>query len=57
MALTGHVRVTARGESELAAAARQLETRARSAGIGLLRLDHEQLPGLLATLPLGGTIR
>ncbi|MFC1414928.1 type VII secretion protein EccE [Streptacidiphilus sp. N1-12] len=55
VAVTGQVRVTARGESELSQVARQLETRARSAGVGLVRLDHEQVPGVLATLPLGGT--
>ncbi|MFC1421444.1 type VII secretion protein EccE [Streptacidiphilus cavernicola] len=55
VAVTGQVRVTARGESELSQVARQLETRARSAGVGLVRLDHEQIPGVLATLPLGGT--
>ena len=55
VAVTGQVRVTARGESELNQVARQLETRARSAGAGLVRLDHEQVPGVLATLPLGGT--
>ncbi|WP_037607532.1 type VII secretion protein EccE [Streptacidiphilus rugosus] len=55
VALSGHVRITARGESELTTAARQLETRARSAGAGLVRLELEQVPGVLATLPLGGT--
>jgi type VII secretion protein EccE len=55
VALSGHVRVTARGEGELDQVTRQLETRARSAGVGLVRLDHEQVPGVLATLPLGGT--
>jgi type VII secretion protein EccE len=55
VALSGHVRITARGESELTTAARQLETRARSAGAGLVRLEREQVPGVLATLPLGGT--
>lgn len=55
VAVSGRVRVTARGESDLEAVARQLETRARSAGVGLVRLDHEQVPGVLATLPLGGT--
>jgi hypothetical protein len=55
VAVTGQVRVTARGESDLEAVARQLEARARSAGVGLVRLDHEQIPGVLATLPLGGT--
>jgi hypothetical protein len=27
---------------------------ARSARVGLSRMDHRQLPGVLATLPLGG---
>ncbi|MBB1244774.1 type VII secretion protein EccE [Streptomyces durbertensis] len=54
-ALTGHVRLCARSDNELAAAQQELEQRARSAKAGLVRLDREQLPGLLATLPLGGT--
>lgn len=54
-ALTGHVRLASRSENELAAAQQELEGRARSAKAGLVRLDREQLPGLLATLPLGGT--
>ena len=55
VALTGQVRVTARGDRELEQAARQLEARAKSAGATLVRLDREQVPGVLATLPLGGT--
>jgi type VII secretion protein EccE len=55
VAVSGHLRVTARGESEVAQACRLLETRAQSTGAGLVRLDMEQAPGLLATLPLGGT--
>lgn len=54
-ALTAHVRLAARSENELTAAQQELEGRARSAKAGLTRLDREQLPGLLATLPLGGT--
>ncbi|AJE81930.1 hypothetical protein SLNWT_1554 [Streptomyces albus] len=54
MTLTGHLRVTGRGESELATARRDLERAARQARTGLVRLDGEQLPGVLATLPLGG---
>lgn len=54
-ALTGHVRLASRSENELEAAQQELEGRARSAKAGLVRLDREQLPGLLATLPLGGT--
>jgi type VII secretion protein EccE len=53
--LTGMVRITVRGESELERTAKQLESQARGAGATLVRLEHEQVPGLLATLPLGGT--
>ncbi|WTQ57218.1 type VII secretion protein EccE [Streptomyces sp. NBC_00158] len=52
--LTGYVRVTGRGERELAAARRELERMARGVRAGLVRLDREQVPGLLASLPLGG---
>ncbi|WP_246213405.1 type VII secretion protein EccE [Kitasatospora viridis] len=55
VALSGHVRVVARSEHDAAQFGRQLEQRAQSAGLGLSRLDQEQAPGLLATLPLGGT--
>ncbi|MFE9428865.1 type VII secretion protein EccE [Kitasatospora sp. NPDC006697] len=55
VALSGHVRVVARSEHDAAQFGRQLEQRAQSAGLGLIRLDQEQAPGLLATLPLGGT--
>lgn len=55
VALSGHVRLTSRSENELHAARQQLERAASSARIGLVRLDREQLPGVLATLPLGGT--
>ncbi|QEU91461.1 hypothetical protein CP970_11735 [Streptomyces kanamyceticus] len=54
VALCGHVRVTGRSAAELDAARRALEQGARQAGTGLVRLDREQLPGMLATLPLGG---
>ncbi|MDT0574101.1 type VII secretion protein EccE [Streptomyces sp. DSM 3412] len=54
MTVTGHVRVTGRSDDELVAARRELEQAARQAGAGLARLDREQLPGILATLPLGG---
>ncbi|MER5494958.1 type VII secretion protein EccE [Streptomyces sp. NPDC002490] len=50
----GHVRVTGRTSSELVAARRGLEQAAREARVGLARLDREQVPGMLATLPLGG---
>ncbi|MDF3302663.1 type VII secretion protein EccE [Streptomyces sp. K1PA1] len=52
--LCGHVRVTGRSEDELIAARRAVEDAARQAGAALGRLDREQVPGILATLPLGG---
>jgi hypothetical protein len=55
VALSGHVRVVARSEHDAAQYGRMLEQRAQGAGLGLSRLDQEQVPGLLATLPLGGT--
>uniref|UniRef100_A0AAU2JUN8 Type VII secretion protein EccE n=1 Tax=Streptomyces sp. NBC_00049 TaxID=2903617 RepID=A0AAU2JUN8_9ACTN len=54
VALTGHVRVTGRTEEELEAVRRELERTARGVGARLVRLDREQVPGLLASLPLGG---
>ncbi|MEC4019165.1 type VII secretion protein EccE [Streptomyces sp. H27-D2] len=54
-ALSGHVRITGRSDDELVAARRELERTARGVKVGLVRLDREQLPGVLATLPLGGT--
>ncbi|MQS12285.1 type VII secretion protein EccE [Streptomyces kaniharaensis] len=54
--ISGHLRVTGRSESEVDQAGRQVETRAQSAGLGLSRLDLEQAPGVLATLPLGGAV-
>ncbi|MEV6296874.1 type VII secretion protein EccE [Streptomyces sp. NPDC051896] len=54
VAITGHVRITGRSNQELTDARRNLEQAARSARTGLARLDREQLPGVLATLPLGG---
>ncbi|MFF9089647.1 type VII secretion protein EccE [Streptomyces sp. NPDC014991] len=54
VSLCGHLRVTGRSDDELVAARRALEDAARQAGAGLARLDREQLPGMLATLPLGG---
>ncbi|QKW09511.1 type VII secretion protein EccE [Streptomyces sp. NA04227] len=53
--IRGHVRVTGRGDAELVAARRDLEQAARRGKVALARLDREQLPGVLATLPLGGT--
>ena len=55
VALSGHVRLTARSESEIAQVGRLVESRAQHSGAGLTRLDQEHGPGLLATLPLGGT--
>ncbi|MEU0177772.1 type VII secretion protein EccE [Streptomyces massasporeus] len=52
--VAGHVRITGRSGDELASARRSLEHAARQAQTGLTRLDREQLPGVLATLPLGG---
>ncbi|WP_260255720.1 type VII secretion protein EccE [Streptomyces sp. 840.1] len=54
-AVSGHVRLTARGSNELVSVRRQLERAARGVKVSLVRLDREQLPGVLATLPLGGT--
>ncbi|MFC5242929.1 type VII secretion protein EccE [Streptomyces atrovirens] len=54
MSLSGHLRVTGRSADELTAARRALEDATREAGAALARLDREQLPGVLATLPLGG---
>ncbi|MER7674040.1 type VII secretion protein EccE [Kitasatospora sp. NPDC096128] len=53
--VSGHLRVTGRSEGEVGDIGRQAEARAQSAGLGLVRLDLEQAPGMLATLPLGGT--
>lgn len=55
VSVRGHLRVTGRSDDELVAARRALQDAARRSGIGLARLDREQLPGVLATLPLGGT--
>ncbi len=52
--LTGHLRITGRSDGELVAARRRLEHTARGVKVGLVRLDREQVPGVLATLPLGG---
>jgi type VII secretion protein EccE len=54
VSLCGHLRVTGRSDDELVAARRALQDAARSHGAGLVRLDREQVPGMLATLPLGG---
>ncbi|MGR8007919.1 type VII secretion protein EccE [Streptomyces hypolithicus] len=55
ISVAGHVRVTGRGENELGEVRRELERIAGAAKVGLVRLDREQVPGALATLPLGGT--
>ncbi|WP_069756837.1 type VII secretion protein EccE [Streptomyces sp. EN16] len=52
--VAGHVRVTGGSGTELIGVRRTLEQAARHAKVGLARLDREQLPGVLATLPLGG---
>ncbi|MEV6963083.1 type VII secretion protein EccE [Streptomyces sp. NPDC051207] len=49
-----HLRVTGRSDNELVAARQALQTAARQVGLALSRLDREQVPGILATLPLGG---
>ncbi|MCT4354068.1 type VII secretion protein EccE [Streptomyces sp. Je 1-79] len=54
MDVGGHVRVTGGSDNELVRVRRTLEEAARTAKVGLLRLDREQLPGVLATMPLGG---
>ncbi|MFS0697385.1 type VII secretion protein EccE [Streptomyces nitrosporeus] len=54
MSVCGHVRITGGSDTELVGVRRTLEQAARHAGVGLARLDREQLPGALATLPLGG---
>ncbi|MGW2463487.1 type VII secretion protein EccE [Streptomyces sp. NPDC004457] len=54
VSVTGHVRITGRSKQELTDARRDLERAAQQARTGLARLDREQLPGVLATLPLGG---
>ncbi|GAA3759698.1 type VII secretion protein EccE [Streptomyces tremellae] len=53
--VTGHVRVTGRSDEELLASRHELERVARGVRTSLVRLDREQVPGVLATLPLGGT--
>lgn len=53
--VSGHLRITTRSDDELVRARREVEQAARGAKAGLVRLDREQVPGVLATLPLGGT--
>ncbi|MFJ4922721.1 type VII secretion protein EccE [Streptomyces sp. NPDC088725] len=54
MTVSGHVRITGGTDTGLVRVRRALEQAARSAKVSLVRLDREQLPGVLATLPLGG---
>ncbi|MFJ8110720.1 type VII secretion protein EccE [Streptomyces sp. NPDC096132] len=54
VSLAAHLRVTGRSDDELVAARRAVQGAARHTGAGLARLDREQVPGILATLPLGG---
>ena len=54
VSVCGHLRVTGRSDDELVAARRAVQAAARHTGMGLTRLDREQVPGMLATLPLGG---
>ncbi|WP_405573202.1 type VII secretion protein EccE [Streptomyces sp. NBC_01167] len=56
LAVAGHVRITGGSDSELIGVRRTLEQSARAAKVGLVRLDREQLPGVHATLPLGGVL-
>jgi type VII secretion protein EccE len=54
-AISGHVRIVTRSENDLSTARRELQRTASRAKTGLVPLDREQVPGVLATLPLGGT--
>lgn len=54
VSVAGHVRITGGSDTELVSVRRTLVQAARVAKVGLVRLDREQLPGVLATLPLGG---
>lgn len=54
VAVSGHVRITGRSDQELVGLRRELERTARGAEVGLVRLDREQVPGVLASMPLGG---
>ncbi|MFC4494147.1 type VII secretion protein EccE [Streptomyces ovatisporus] len=53
--VAGHVRIVTRSEDDLSTARRELQRTASRAKTGLVPLDREQVPGVLATLPLGGT--
>ncbi|MDK1475169.1 type VII secretion protein EccE [Streptomyces sp. 549] len=52
--VAGHLRVTGRSADDLTQLRRELERMARGVKVGLVRLDREQVPGVLATMPLGG---
>jgi len=54
VAFSCFVRIAAGSENQLTEAGKALEQQAGKAGAGLTRLDGEQLPGLVATVPLGG---
>jgi type VII secretion protein EccE len=54
VAFSCFIRIAAGSENQLNESSKQLEQRAGQAGAGLTRLDGEQLPGLVATVPLGG---
>jgi type VII secretion protein EccE len=53
--ISGHVRIVTRSENDLSTARRELQRTASRAKTGLVPLDREQVPGILATMPLGGT--
>ena len=52
--VVGHLRISGRGDQALRAARGELERTARGVRTVLARLDRDQVPGVLATLPLGG---
>jgi type VII secretion protein EccE len=56
VAVSGHMRITGRSAGELVALRQELERTARGAEVGLVRLDREQVPGVLASMPLGGVL-
>jgi len=53
VAAAGYLRISARSVDQLRASRGELERIARGVRVSLVRLDREQLPGVLATLPLG----
>ena len=54
VAFSCFIRIAAGSEQQLTESGKVLEQQAGKAGAGLTRLDGEQLPGLVATVPLGG---